>query len=122
MKRDMELIRKILFALEERESGFAGGELAIEGHSEDEIGYHVLLMMEAGLVHGIETTHRGSAVPTGSAARPTWKGYEFLDASRNNTLWNKAKGKVKDVGGSVAFATLMALLKKLAAEALGIPV
>ena len=120
MKRDMDLVRKILLALEEQESGFAEHKFKVEGYSEDEVGYHVLLLMEAGLVHGVDMTHLGSKNPVAAPSRLTWQGYEFLDAARNDTLWNKAKGKVKEIGGSVAFSTLSTLLKKLAAEALGI--
>ena len=49
MKRNMELVRKILFALEERTST-VGGSLMVEGHSREEVAYHCNLLFDAGLV------------------------------------------------------------------------
>ena len=50
MKRDMELIRKILFSLEERPFQKAVTELPIEGYERHVIMYHMLLLAQAGLV------------------------------------------------------------------------
>ena len=44
MKRDMELIRKLVLALEDAPSGYAPGVLEIEGYTPEQIGYHALYM------------------------------------------------------------------------------
>jgi hypothetical protein len=48
MKRDMDLVRKILLQIEEHPHGFAPNYLAIEDYTQEQIGFHVLLMGEAG--------------------------------------------------------------------------
>lgn len=120
MKRDMDLVRKILLAMEEHEHGFAPRQIDIEGYSGEQIAYHAYLMDEAGLIKAANTTHMGSSSPEGMPGEMTWEGHEFLDAARSDTIWNKAKQKIKETGGSVTISTLTALLKKLAADALGI--
>ena len=47
MKRDMDLVRKILLECEQQESGFPPEKLEIEGYSDAQLGYHVHLMGEA---------------------------------------------------------------------------
>ncbi len=50
MKRDMALIRKILFFLEARTFLKAELDLPIEGYERDIIRYHILLLAQAGLI------------------------------------------------------------------------
>ena len=64
MKRDMELIRKILLALEERESCLAVGRLTIADHSDDEVGFHVRLIL---LSPALEMAHKPDAQARKSA-------------------------------------------------------
>lgn len=120
MKRDMDLVRKILLALEEHEHGFAPREFDIEGYAGEQIAYHAYLMDQAGLIEAANTTHMGSSSPEAMPRKMTWEGHEFLDAARSETIWNKARQKIKEAGGSVTISTLTALLKKLTADALGI--
>jgi hypothetical protein len=40
MKRDFDLVRKLLLAIEASERGVLHANPAIEGHSEVQIGYH----------------------------------------------------------------------------------
>ena len=48
MKRDMNLVRKIILALEDSPAGFAPKDFEVDGHNKEEIGYHIYIMMEAG--------------------------------------------------------------------------
>jgi|GEM_PF-7061885 len=47
MKRDIDLVREILLALEEHDHGYAPKDLEIRGYSKEQIGYHVWLMGRA---------------------------------------------------------------------------
>ena len=58
MKREMELIRKIALAVEEEPTGFARENPVIDGYTEEQIAYHVYLMLEAGLVRGDDLGNR----------------------------------------------------------------
>ena len=52
MKRNMELIRKILLEVEEAPTGYAPSPLVIDGHTDEEVGYHCWLIVESGLAMG----------------------------------------------------------------------
>lgn len=120
MKRDMELVREILLAIEASPSGFAPRPLQIRDYSAEQIGYHVLIMDEGGLIEADVTTTKNSASPGALAKRLTWQGHEFLDAARDPGIWKKAMGLVKEQAGSVTIHTLKELLVSLGAKALGL--
>ena len=110
MKRDMDLVRKILLAMEESSHGYFNGRLVIDGYSVDQIGHHVYLMMQAGLVEGAESTTHNDQSPVAIPTALTWQGHEFLDACRNESIWNKAKEKLQSLGGNVPFDVMKAVL------------
>lgn len=118
MKRDMDLVRRILLALEQHESGFAPRDLKVEGYTEEQIGYHVYIMMEGELLKGANTTVRGSNSPEAMASCLTWSGHEFLDAAREDGRWNEAKSLLDTVGGA-ALAVWQTVLAKLVLKSLG---
>ena len=89
MKRDMDLIRAMLLAVEGDPHGRAP-EIEIAGYTQEEIGYHAVLLGEAGLAVVIEMTGFSDQSPTATVSRLTWAGHEFLDASRDNRFWNQA--------------------------------
>ncbi|WP_447065924.1 DUF2513 domain-containing protein [Vibrio alginolyticus] len=102
MKRDMELIRKLLLAVEKNPR-----ELQVEGYDVEEVGYHTLLLIEAGLLDGItsDTLDNTSIVPTFiSVNHLTWDGHEFLDNIRKEEVWNTIKSEFKDASISTVFS------------------
>src|SRR4051812_28617180 len=110
MKRNMELVRQIL--LQTEKSVHVGDEidLNIEGYSREEIYYHVKILSDAGLLEANNlTTYDGFKW---TPKNLTWKGHEFLDAARNETVWKKTTEIVKDKGGSIPFEVLKDLLIK----------
>jgi hypothetical protein len=120
MKREMDLVRKIIFALEERPSGFAPSDLTITGYIEEQIGYHVHLMIQAGLLEGADATTSEDKSPQAMATCLTWAGHEFADAARDESRWSKAMAIVKEKGGSVTIAVLTELLASLMKKAVGL--
>lgn len=121
MKRDMDLVRKIVFALENHPHGFSPDELTFEGYSQEQVGYHVYLMIQADLIEGEDASTREFESPQGFASSLTWQGHEFADAARSDTIWNKAKAQVKDKVGTAGLGLLIEVLKHQAKQALGIP-
>src|SRR5688500_9150721 len=99
MKRDMELVRRIVLTLEDHEHGYAPSDLFLPGYSQEQIGYHVLLMAEGDLLIGTELSAQGDPSPRALATRLTWKGHEFADAARNDTIWSQAKALMTKAGG-----------------------
>jgi hypothetical protein len=121
MKRDMDLVRQILLKIEEHEHGLAPRNLAIEGYSEEQIAYHVHLMGQGGLLQVADVTHTGSASPEAIPLRMLWGGHDFLDAAREQSIWDKAKAKIAGAGASVTFEVLKAVLVGITKDALGLP-
>lgn len=115
MKRDMDLVRKILLKVESfPESLYGAGDFHIEEYDDASVSYHVCLMDEAGLLTAIDasTTSGEEYIPQ----RLTWAGHEFLDAPRNDNAWAAAK-KVCGGVGSLSFEVLKGILVKLGTAA-----
>jgi hypothetical protein len=119
MKRDMDLVRTIVFAIEEHPDGFAPAKLEVDGYTEEQIGYNLWLMLGADLINGSDITDMSCSSPQAMASSLTWAGHEFADAARSDTLWNQAKKTVKEKVGSVSIGILTEYLQTLAKSALG---
>ena len=97
MRRDFDLIRDILFAIETHPHGRAP-VVKIDGRSEEEIGYHSYLIIDAGLAEGVDIQHMQSPGPTYRITRLTSAGHDFIDAARPQPIWEQAKAKAARVG------------------------
>ena len=121
MKRDPDVIRELLIFFEEKLDSnlVAAKAININGHDSAIIQYHLDLMYEAGFLSGepvrSSTSDRLAYI---LPFRLTWKGHEFLDAARNDTIWNKAKELLRTKSLTVSVEALYQLLTKLANEAL----
>ena len=92
MKRDMDLIRKILFAIEANEDATGHGwiELGnINNYSEKQVSYHVSLLYQGGLIDAIDLSDTLSFHWEPKSL--TWEGQEFLEAIRKEGTWEKLK-------------------------------
>ena len=98
MKEDTEWFQNMLDAIL---SGWAPRELKIEGYTDEQIGYHALIMIEAGLVTGQDVATMGSS-PTGLITRLTWQGHDFLEAAREPTRCRRPKQSSEKLEGPSA--------------------
>jgi hypothetical protein len=115
MKRDMDLVRSIILACSEHEHGFAP-DFQIDGYSTEQVEYHKYLMVEAGLLQGKTYSVAGSETPVATVSAMTWEGHDFLEASRDDKIWAKAKQATSAAGG-MAFDVLKTILSGLATQA-----
>jgi hypothetical protein len=121
MQRDMDLVRQILLTVEAtEEEELTKRPLAIEGHDSATVARHVEIMQDAGLVDA--NVMRGDNVPPYAARvfRLTWAGHDFLEATRNDTVWAKTKQFIKEKGGGASFEIIKAVAIKLAAAHFGV--
>jgi hypothetical protein len=121
MKRDMELIRTMLLAVESYEPG--DDALTFDGYSDEQVGFHGYLLGEAGLAEVMDSTTLGDPVPMAEIRHLTWQGYEFLDAARDDTVWKHAKERLGSAGKSlltVPLGVMTALLIDEAKRRLGL--
>jgi hypothetical protein len=121
VKRDMELIRKMVLEIEDAPTGYAPDEFDIEGYTPEQIAYHSYLMLDAGLAEGERVDNTDSDSPEAMLRNLTWAGHEFAAAARDENRWNKAMGVVQEKGGSVTLSVLSQLLTALMKGALGLP-
>lgn len=124
MKRDMELVRKVLFAVEEH-SGDPRGWIDIElpEYSKDQISYHIMLLDSAGLIEAEDISCLGVGGYEWKARALTWSGHEFVENARNDTIWKTAKevaAKAGGVGFDVFKDLLVACAKQYLKETLGL--
>jgi hypothetical protein len=120
MKRDFDLIRKMVLAIEDAPSGRAPN-LSFEGHTLAQVRYHAYLLVDAGLARGSEVTSMGGEGPEALIANLTWAGHEFAEAARDDTRWMKAMGVVREKGGAITIDLLKQLLGSLMKGAFGLP-
>ncbi len=107
MKRDMDLIRQILIAVEAHNSTEPCLKIADANGA-----YQVALMKEAGLVEAM-IVEDGQGLPAMAVLlRLTWLGHDFLDAARDATLWKQALEKIIKPGMSWSFSLLVEWLKQ----------
>ena len=95
MKRDMDLWRKILRSVEAREDTGDPVWAELEGYTDDQIGFHVKLLIDAGLLEGEDRGGGGDRYCYYHRCL-TNEGYNFLDAAKNDTLWNKVKAEIAE--------------------------
>lgn len=125
MKRDMELIRKILFEIEEKFEpglGILYG-VSIEGYDKCAIGDHCELIYQAGLI----TDYKGNRGGQGykllmfSVGKLTNKGHDYLELIRNEEIWKETEKEVAEkklpntieTYGTVAASIAGAFLREL---------
>lgn len=121
MKRDMELIRRLALAIEAAPGGYAPDRFDIVGYSDEQVGYHGHLMVQAGLAEGFDVSLTGGSAPAAMLSSLTWSGHEFCEAARDDTRWKNAMKIVKDKGGSVTVSVLTQLLTQLMKQTFGLP-
>ena len=74
MKRDMDLIRNILLAIEEKGPPLGIVDIDLPGHTAEEISFHVVLLRDAGLVEDRLEVRFAREPRTPMAAGATGKG------------------------------------------------
>lgn len=117
MKRDMELIREILVAVEAdaHRDGHAIVNFDLPGRNQDELRYHAKLLRDAGWIRA-EFFFGGEFV----ILDLTNQGHDFLDAVRNETVWKRLKKKLGTEGETLPLEVIKLLAIQLLKELLGL--
>jgi hypothetical protein len=120
MKRDMDLIRKILLEVEGSPSDKDFEDLKIDGYTDEEVEYHAWLLIDAKLAHGYVTLP-DVGYPHPEVKCLSWSGHEFLDAARDDTRWKKVTRTLLEKGETVTIGVLQGLLVASMKSAVGLP-
>lgn len=105
MTRDMELLRKILIALEIKTG--QGPYINIDGYNIESVGYHCAMMYEYGLIQSFK------AQPADNnpyyiffVNGLTWEGHDFLDKIRDDGTWQKTVKTIAEKGLDMSIKTI----------------
>jgi hypothetical protein len=108
MRRELDLIRLLLHKFEGAEQ-----VTGLDNFSEDQQLYHSVLLIEAGYVHGaVIVGEDGNPIGT-RVTRLTWAGHEFLELTKDDTIWNQAKSLVAESAKGAATEIITSACKQL---------
>lgn len=123
MRLEKELVRRILLAIEASDaSPYDGVALEIDGWTQEQIAYHVMLLAEANYLIAEDLGGIGDDLAW-EAQRLTYAGHEFLDTIRDAEVWRRTKdaaGKMGGVSLQVMVEIGKAFAKQVIAERTGI--
>ena len=98
----MDLVRKLLMKIEEVYEPGSGkisvSKVMIDGYDAQTVVEHLMLMKEADLLQSIDAKTYVTGSTVVSIGNLTNKGYDTLEAFKNDTIWNKTKDVVKEKG------------------------
>lgn len=121
MKRDMDLVRKILLVLSEQGEGHKiFWEEELPEWTAAQILHHAHLMSQGGLIEVADVSTMDTRLPQALPVSITWAGHEFIDAVRDPSLWEKAKTTVLKPAGGVAITVLLDWAKAEATRRIGL--
>lgn len=123
VQRDMDLVRELLLKIDAdpqldgtRWVRYATpAEMGIADHSAEEVGYHLNMLIEEGFIKAKDSMEFMPLIN-----RMTWKGHEFLDDIRDDTVWGKTKERTKGLA-SVGIALMWEIAKAELKQKLGLP-
>ncbi|WP_324681588.1 DUF2513 domain-containing protein [Bibersteinia trehalosi] len=112
MKRNWDLIRKILIKLEEKADSTSWLQSdEIQGFDSLTVAYHYALLTEAGLIKSIDLS--GMEEEDYAALSLTWQGHEFLDKIKNERVWNKIKSTIQSKSLDLSFEAIKTVASNL---------
>jgi hypothetical protein len=117
VKRDLELIREILLAVENG----ASGDLEVPGYTRAQVGYHVYLLCDAGYLVGEDCTAFGDEATYWMASDLTWAGHDYLNAVRDDSVWAAVKTRAGKHLPSLTLDVVKALGVEVVKQLIGLP-
>lgn len=114
MKRDLELVREILLRVEDADRPISSDEIVVGRFTDEEIRYHLALMMERNLIDGTFAQDDSRTISKAVVLGLTWDGCDYLDAIRDMRVWSRVKKAIRESVGSTTFEVVKAVAVKAA--------
>lgn len=108
MRRNLDIIRLLLLKYEG-----ADQVIGLDNFSKEQQLYHSVLLIEAGYVQGVIIPDQNGDPVSTRVNRLTWAGHEFLELTRDDTIWNQAKGVVANSAKGVATEIITSACKQI---------
>ncbi|MGI9428845.1 MAG: DUF2513 domain-containing protein [Bythopirellula sp.] len=114
MKRDLDLARQLLLDIENRGTDCSVSVLRSGSNhqSEEQVRYHLRLLIDAGLLKEIDRTSAG--IP---CVRLTYDGHELLELARSDSRWREAKATCQERLGGLSLTVIRGILFRWAISA-----
>lgn len=125
MKRDLDLLRKILLAIENADEFYYYNGIP---HLASDIGcsnlelvsFHVSLLVDNNYIEVLNISCCDIDYDDYMIKRLTADGCDYLDNVRNDTIWNKTKEAISNVGGTCALDIVKSIAGKIILNQAGI--
>lgn len=97
MKRDMELMRKILFKIEEEYKAGEGSiyNLKVENYEMSVLAEHCDLLYQEGLISDYKSIYANGGIYSLGVSNLSNIGYDYLELIRNEDIWLQTNEEVK---------------------------
>lgn len=106
MKRDIDLVRRILVETEKANKCIDIESLVCDKYPLPAIAYHVELMAAHGLLDAKVDKSWGGEATGGIIKGLTWDGCDYLDAIRDERVWSRTKRVVMEAVGDTTLSTI----------------
>lgn len=116
MKRNWDVIRKVLLTIEELPPGGSLHSSAFvdDGIEESVVAYQMVILQQGGFIEGsCLDIGRGHTCIINSL---TWAGQEFLDSIRSESIWTKIKETAKTKGLELTIDVVKAIASTLISQ------
>ena len=110
MKRDLDLIRKIIIYIEAKPDDHNLDPVEIAGYSRETVSYHLGLLADAGYVEAVN--FGGEDQQAWFVKTLTWEGHNFADLLKSESLWNQAKSALLKATGTITIESLKFVLNE----------
>lgn len=116
MKRDMELIRQLLFKLEKQNIDanalrtIKPFEIEIEGYDVTEIKHHLIMLADSPFLKNDGFDLSGALLFRGVS----WEGHEIINTIRDNEIWEKTVNDIKKKGVDGVVSLIVEVAKAIA--------
>lgn len=121
MKRDLDLVRTILKEIEDEvPPNRTADNIKIDGYDQDTVYAHVKLLIDEEYLEGKVLMAMMGIVGVHISGL-TWKGHDFVSATKDESLWDKAKKSILKPTASMTVDVLLQWLKAEIRAKVGLP-
>ena len=114
MKRDLDLVRKMLIFIEESDGRIPAEDVMDLASNRERGAFHLRLIVARGLVSANLRSVTGPQLLSGFVEGLTWDGFDYLDAIRSEPVWSRAKEAIRESVGDTSLSVVKQVCSSLA--------
>lgn len=90
MKRDMDLIRRIMLRIEEK-ADLKHEIITLDGEDAERVGHHIDMLYQSGFIDGVRSVSHSRPYGQVLVKDLSWDGHEFIATIRNDSVFGRLK-------------------------------